>query len=142
MDLYKYRGVTKYIVDGDTLDVLVDLGFCIYKKQRIRLYGIDCPEVLTRNEKEKQAGLIVKSFMYQFLNKEVDIKSYSVNDKYGRYVAELFYQDISINNILLKIKYAKKYYGGTKPGWTNDELNNIIYSKYFNVDFCKLTNKK
>ena len=62
--MYEYKVKVVHIVDGDTIDVDIDLGFkTVLTKRRIRLYGIDTPESRTRNKEEKQRGLISKKYL-------------------------------------------------------------------------------
>ena len=65
--LYFYKCVVKRIIDGDTIDVVFDLGFDTSVKQRIRLYGINTPETRTRNKEEKQKGLAAKKRLSDIL---------------------------------------------------------------------------
>jgi micrococcal nuclease len=85
---YIYKGFVLKIIDGDTLDILVDLGFHIQKTIRVRIYGINCPE--TRGE-EKDAGLKSKNFVKELIDgKEILLKTHKdKKDKYGRWLAEI-----------------------------------------------------
>lgn len=111
MYTYKIKGVLK-VVDGDTVDVLVDLGFDIYVEKRIRLSGINTPEIRTRNKIEKKKGLAAKKRVEEWceLDKECSLilKSKGVG-KYGRVIGEIYKNGASINNILLGEGHAKPY---------------------------------
>ena len=61
--MYEYNCEIKRVVDGDTVDVIIDLGFDIFYKSRVRLYGIDTPESRTRNKDEKVRGLMSKQYL-------------------------------------------------------------------------------
>ena len=108
------------VYDGDTISVVFQ-PYDIYCKFSIRLTGIDTPEVRTKNSKEKKQGLIVRDFLRKLiLNKLVIIKCGKF-DKYGRLLADVFQYDefgkeipLSINDLLIKKKYAYAYDGGTK----------------------------
>ena len=68
--MYEYRCEVVHIVDGDTIDVDIDLGFGVWmRKERIRLYGIDTPESRTRDLEEKKYGLAAKDFLVEWLSK-------------------------------------------------------------------------
>jgi len=90
--LYYYRGKVVHIVDGDTFDIVVDLGFNIFHKVRVRLADIDTPEIFG---KEKEEGLKVKDFVEKaILNKEVYVHTEKdKKGKYGRYIAHILFTD-------------------------------------------------
>ena len=120
--MYEYKVKVVHIVDGDTIDVDIDLGFkTILTKRRIRLYGIDTPESRTRNKEEKQRGLISKKYLLLKcpIGKYITLKSHGVG-KYGRILGELFeYNNIdsshrSINQEMCDEGYAVPYFGQSK----------------------------
>ena len=90
---YRINKVTK-IVDGDTIDVLLDMGFDIKYQSRVRLFGIDTPESRTRNKEEKVRGLLSKSYLKNQLKKanKLTIKTHkgSETGKFGRILGEVF----------------------------------------------------
>jgi len=114
--MYEYKASVLRIVDGDTIDVMMDLGFETWVKKRIRLYGINCPETRTRDKKEKKAGLKAKAMTEKMCidaNYSCRIKSKSIG-KYGRVVAEVFFdmpedQYICLNDVLLDTGNAVPY---------------------------------
>lgn len=116
-EFYVYRAVVKYVYDGDTATVDIDLGFGVWmKSQVLRFYGVDAPEIRTRDAEEKERGRKVKAFvMDKLLNKEVVIKTYKdKKGKYGRWIAEIFYvnvdgERININDELLEKGLAKPF---------------------------------
>jgi micrococcal nuclease len=116
--MYTYNATVDRVVDGDTVDALVDLGFDTWKKVRIRLYGLDAWESRTRDLDEKKKGLAAKQYLIDQLesndNKFV-LVSHGVG-KYGRCLGELFLQKDgwSINEMLITEGHAKKYYGGKR----------------------------
>jgi len=124
MEKYIYRGKLERIVDGDTIDALIDVGFDIWVKKRIRYKGIDTWESRTRNLQEKKKGLAAKDRNKQLLEEVSSkpgyfrLKSYGVG-KYGRVLGEIFIQDkeentICINNQLITEGHAYVYEGGKK----------------------------
>ena len=120
-DLYVYRikSITK-VVDGDTIDANIDLGFDISFTKRIRLAGIDSPESRTTNLKEKALGLETKEWLKKTLEdaKDILIKTEKPDstEKYGRIIGHLFIngQETSLNNQMIDEGYALPYDGGKK----------------------------
>ena len=114
--MYTYNAKVERVVDGDTVDALVDLGFDVWRKVRIRFYGMDAWESRTRNKEEKVKGLAAKNRVVELLeqagNKFI-LKSYGVG-KYGRCLGELFIEEVNINQQLIKEGHAKEYYGGKR----------------------------
>jgi len=124
MEKYIYRGKLERVVDGDTIDALIDVGFDIWLKKRIRFKGIDAWESRTRNLEEKAKGLEAKARLLELLDKVSSkpgyfrIKSHGLG-KYGRLLGELFILDsngntISINQQLIEEGHAYVYDGGKK----------------------------
>ena len=124
MDKYVYRGKLERVVDGDTIDALIDVGFDIWVKKRIRYKGIDTWESRTRNLEEKKLGLAAKARNKELLEQVSSkpgyfrLKSYGVG-KYGRVLADLFIMDsngvqININETLIQEGHAYTYEGGKK----------------------------
>ena len=107
------------VVDGDTCDALIDLGFDTWVKKRIRFYGVDTWESRTRNLEEKKKGLAAKEFVKDLLENSDEgkfvLKSYGVG-KYGRVLAELFVKghEQSVNQLLIENGHAYEYDGGKK----------------------------
>ena len=116
---YRVKKVVK-VVDGDTIDVDIDLGFSISFFSRVRLAGIDTPESRTINLKEKALGLEVKEKLKKELAaaKDVVIKTEKPDssEKYGRILGWVFLDgsDVSLNQRLINEGYAWTYGGGTK----------------------------
>ena len=116
--MYTYKAKVTRVVDGDTVDALIDLGFDTHVKKRIRLYGMDAWESRTRNKEEKVKGLAAKARLKEILketNNEFILVSHGVG-KFGRCLGELFQtaDSDSINNQLISEGHAKKYYGGKR----------------------------
>jgi micrococcal nuclease len=114
---YRVAEVTK-IVDGDTIDVIIDLGFDIMYKSRVRLFGIDTPESRTRDQEEKIRGLLSKNFLKEHLksSKKIVIKTHKGEEtgKFGRILGEIFIDGININQKMCDEGYAVAYYGQNK----------------------------
>jgi micrococcal nuclease len=108
------------IVDGDTIDVLIDLGFDILFQSRVRLAGIDTPESRTKDLKEKALGLESKEYLKKQLKdaKSVVIKTEKMNstEKFGRILGWLYINGdtVSINDHMINDGYAWGYLGETK----------------------------
>ena len=117
--IYRIRTISK-VVDGDTIDADIDLGFDISLSKRIRLAGIDTPESRTTNIKEKAMGLESKEWLKKTLEgaKDILIKTElpDSTEKYGRIIGHLFIngQETSLNNQMISEGYALAYDGGTK----------------------------
>ena len=129
MDKYIYRAKLDRVVDGDTVDALIDVGFDIWFKKRIRFKGLDTWESRTRNLEEKALGLKAKARTKELLEKVSSksgyfrIKSYGLG-KYGRVLAEVFIMDKdgkqwNINQTLISEGHAYVYDGGKKKVFTS-----------------------
>ena len=117
--IYRIKSVIK-VVDGDTIDALIDLGFDISLEKRIRLAGIDTPESRTTNAKEKIMGLESKDWLKHRVEnaQRILIKTElpDSTEKYGRIIGHLFIngEETSLNNQMIIDVYALAYDGGTK----------------------------
>ena len=116
---YNVKSVA-HIVDGDTLDLIVDLGFNITHKIRVRLEGIDTPESRTKDLEEKARGLESKAYFTEMLAKcegTLIVQTHK-KGKYGRYIGTLISDDgdsrVDINRMLIREGYAVEYTGGKK----------------------------
>ena len=129
MEKYIYRGKLERVVDGDTIDALIDVGFDIWIKKRIRYSGIDTWESRTRDLEEKAKGLEAKARNKELLMEVSSkpgyfrLKSFGVG-KYGRVLGEIYIQDsnkntICINNQLINEGHAYIYEGGKKKLFTS-----------------------
>jgi len=124
--IYRIRSIAK-VVDGDTIDADIDLGFDISLSKRIRLAGIDTPESRTKDEYEKKLGLESKEWLKKHLEgaKDIIVKTElpDSTEKYGRIIGHLYIGDAevsavnrkkSVNNQMIDEGYAWEYDGGTK----------------------------
>jgi micrococcal nuclease len=127
--MYQYKAKLIRVVDGDTVDAMIDCGFNTFKKERIRLYGIDTPETRTRDKKEKEKGLAAKARLIELIeegNNEFIVEtSIDKKGKYGRLLGNLFRIKSSektstasaaqsYNETLLTEGHAVEYLGGKK----------------------------
>jgi micrococcal nuclease len=112
---YRVDKVIK-IIDGDTIDVMLDLGFDIKYKSRIRLFGIDTPESRTRDLVEKKYGLMSKQFLKENLKGHITIKTYKGEEtgKFGRILGDVWVDGKSVNKKMCKAGHAVEYYGQNK----------------------------
>ena len=129
--MFEYKCNLVKVVDGDTVDVDIDLGFGVWlRKQRIRLYGIDTPESRTRDKVEKVYGLAAKDFLSKMLSTgEMSIKTHKdAKGKFGRILGELFMKtsvgELSLNKSLVENSHAVRYYGQSKEVLLSEHLTN------------------
>ena len=124
--MFEYKCVITKIIDGDTVDVDIDLGFdCWLRKQRIRLYGIDTPESRTRDKQEKRYGLAAKRFVENFIpvGSSAILKT-KEKGKYGRYLGDLKVGSKWLCKALLDNHHAVKYFGQSKKDIKKGHLAN------------------
>ena len=130
--MYEYRVEIKRVVDGDTVDVDIDLGFGIWmRNERIRLMGIDTPESRTRDLEEKKYGLAAKKFLQNMLDDEGGIRLKTDKDaegKFGRILGTFYrttnYADQSINDYMVEKHHAVAYFGQSKDLIKEEHLAN------------------
>jgi micrococcal nuclease len=127
--MYEYKCTVVKIIDGDTVDVDIDLGFDVWlKKQRIRLYGVDTPESRTRDKVEKVFGLLAKDFVSDRLpigSKQVlRTKKDDSRGKFGRILGEFVHKKSTINQLLVDTHNAVAYFGQSKEEIKQSHLDN------------------
>ncbi len=131
MEKYIYKAKLERVVDGDTVDALIDLGFDTWVKKRIRYKGIDTWESRTKDLDEKKLGLAAKDRNKELLESVSSkpgyfrLKSHGVG-KYGRVLGEIFVKDIegieyNVNQTLIDEGHAYEYEGGKKKMFVNKE---------------------
>jgi|TARA_B100001094_G_scaffold38607_1_gene32961 micrococcal nuclease len=114
--MYYYKTEVLRVVDGDTVDVRMDLGFNVWHKCRVRLLGINAPESRTRDLEEKKRGLAAKAFLIEVLEtaqSDVELQSHGTG-KYGRVLGEFYINGVNINDLMVKEGHAVKYDGGKR----------------------------
>ena len=120
---FRVTEITK-VLDGDTIDVLIDLGFDLFKKERVRIAGVDTPEKRTKNLEEKELGIDATNWLKEKLEStlagddELTIRTELVGGvgKYGRLLGWLYVgeSNVSLNEQMITEGYAHAYDGGTK----------------------------
>ena len=122
--MYNYKISPLKVVDGDTIDAEIDLGFDIKVKKRVRFMGINAPESRTRDLEEKARGLAAKDRVKQLLEgcKNIQLHSHGIG-KFGRCLGEIFLDTIdgqekltleSLNELLIREGHAIEYHGGKR----------------------------
>ena len=139
--MYEYSAKVRRVVDGDTVDVDIDLGFgIIYANQRIRLYGIDTPESRTRDLVEKKFGYAAKEFLTAMLGKDCVLRTHKDGvGKYGRILGEFIVWDSetdsyrSVNKIMVDKHLAVEYYGQSKDAIEDEHIKNrsLVEKRYY-----------
>ena len=119
LDKHNYSAKLLRVVDGDTCDAMIDLGFNTWVKKRIRFYGVDTWESRTRNLEEKKKGLAAKEYVKDLLENSDEGKFSIISHgkgKYGRVLGELFVKghDTSVNELLKENGHAYEYHGEKK----------------------------
>jgi len=126
--MYEYKCEVTRIVDGDTIDVILDLGFSILHKARVRLYAIDTPESRTRNKDEKARGLMAKNFIVQNVNaaEQCVIQTHLKDSKgkFGRVLGTLVTDELNVNEALVENHLAVAYHGQNKQTIEEAHLKN------------------
>ena len=121
--MYEYKCKILRVVDGDTVDIDIDLGFGVWMhKERVRMMGIDTPESRTRDKVEKAFGLASKSRLkellpvgsIQVLKTEIDKSGEDKKGKFGRILGDFLIDDRRATDILIEEGHAVAYFGGSK----------------------------
>ena len=117
--MYEYNCKVVRIIDGDTVDVDIDLGFAVWlKKQRIRLFGVDTPESRTRDALEKKFGIMAKNFVKGRLpvgsNQVLRTRLDDSRGKFGRILGEFVVEDTTLNQLLIVTNNGVPYFGQSK----------------------------
>ena len=116
--MFEYNATVTKVVDGDTIDAMVDLGFGTWKKVRIRMHGINAPESRTRDLEEKKKGLAAKARLIEMLEENENhfiLVSHGVG-KFGRCLGEIYIKghDTSLNKQLISEGHGTEYFGGKR----------------------------
>jgi len=130
--MYEYRAKLIKVVDGDTVDVDIDLGFGVWlKDERVRIMGIDTPESRTRDKVEKVFGLASKDRLKELLSKDVILKTFAAKDgedmkgKFGRILGDFILEDDRmVTDVLIEEGHAVKYHGQNKADVEKAHLAN------------------
>ena len=142
--MYEYRCTVIRVIDGDTVDVNIELGFdIVLANQRVRLHGIDTPESRTADPIEKQYGILSKDFLKQYLHegdytvlrtiKEAD--GGDAKGKFGRILGQFLVYDAkkdcqrTVNDMMIEYGYAVAYHGQSKDDIQDQHMKNRILLK-------------
>lgn len=116
--MYEYQAIIKRVVDGDTVDIDIDLGFgVVLRDERVRIMGIDTPESRTSDKTEKVFGLASKERLKQLLGKKsiLKCKEYDSKGKFGRILGDFTTNDgRMVTDVLVEEGHAVAYFGGSK----------------------------
>lgn len=129
--MYEYRVKILKVVDGDTVDVDIDLGFGVWiKDERVRIMGIDTPESRTKDKTEKVFGLASKERLKEMLGKEAILKTMVNKDgedmkgKFGRILGDFVYNDTTVSKVLIEEGHAVEYWGQSKDDVQDQHMAN------------------
>ena len=129
--MYEYKCKVVKVVDGDTVDVDIDLGFGVWlKDERVRIMGIDTPESRTRDLVEKKFGLAAKAKLKSLLGKTtvlkttINKKGVDMKGKFGRVLGDFLYKDKPVSKIMCETGHAVAYFGGAKADVQKQHLKN------------------
>ena len=126
--MYEYSCKVDRVVDGDTVDVVLDLGFDILFKSRVRLYGIDTPESRTRDLDEKARGKMAGAYLKEALDNGtkvvIETKLKDSRGKYGRVLGNVVVDGVNINEAMVENSLAVAYFGQSKDDVEAEHLIN------------------
>ena len=126
--MYEYSCTVDRVVDGDTIDVILDLGFDILYRSRVRLYGIDTPESRTRDKDEKVRGKLASAFLQEAIDNGskviIETKLKDSKGKFGRVLGNVIVDGININQQMVDNYLAVAYFGQSKTDIEEEHLRN------------------
>ena len=129
--MWTYRAKVIRVIDGDTVDVDVDLGFGIWQKnERVRIMGIDTPESRTRDKIEKKFGLAAKAKLKSLLGPKpvlqttISKKGEDMKGKFGRVLGDFIVDGKQVTEIMCKTGHAVPYFGGAKADTQKQHMKN------------------
>ena len=123
--MYEYNCTVDRVVDVDTIDVVLDLGFSVLYKSRVRLFGIDTPESRTRNKAEKARGKMASKYLEDAVNSGDVVIRTELKDsrgKFGRVLGTVVVDGVDINQAMCKAHLAVPYFGQSK-----DDVLSLIH---------------
>jgi micrococcal nuclease len=126
--MYEYACKVNRVVDGDTIDVVLDLGFDILYRCRVRLYGIDTPESRTRDKDEKVRGKLASAFLKDSVKKGkkviIETKLKDSKGKFGRVLGNVIVDGLNLNQVMIDNFLAVAYFGQSKDDIEAEHLVN------------------
>jgi len=129
--MWTYRTKLRRVVDGDTVDVDIDLGFGIWQmNERVRIMGIDTPESRTRDKIEKKFGLAAKAKLKSLLGPKpvlqttISKKGEDMKGKFGRVLGDFLVDGKQVTEIMCKTGHAVPYFGGAKADTQKQHMKN------------------
>ena len=126
--MYEYSCKVDRVVDGDTIDVVLDLGFDILYRCRVRLYGIDTPESRTRDKDEKVRGKLASAFLKDSVKKGkkviIETKLKDSKGKFGRVLGNVIVDGLNLNQVMIDKFLAVAYFGQSKDDIEEEHLVN------------------
>ena len=125
--MYEYKCEVTRVVDGDTIDVILDLGFKILHKARVRLFGIDTPESRTRNKDEKVRGKMASKFLQEAIDSGSVVIRTELKDsrgKFGRVLGTVMVDKVDINQAMCEAHLAVPYFGQSKDDVEASHMDN------------------
>ena len=125
--MYEYNCTVDRVVDGDTIDVVLDLGFSVLYKSRVRLFGIDTPESRTRNKDEKARGKMASKYLEDAVNSGDVVIRTELKDsrgKFGRVLGTVVVDGVDINQAMCKAHLAVPYFGQSKDDIEASHMKN------------------
>ena len=122
---YRVKSIVK-VIDGDTFDCVLDLGFDVLLEARVRLYGIDTPESRTRDKVEKKYGLLAKAWLKERLCKDIIVSTVLDNEKgkFGRVLGTVWKDGVNLNKMMIDEGHAVEYHGQSKDDIQQAQLDN------------------
>ena len=122
---YRVKSIVK-IIDGDTFDCIMDLGFDVLLEARVRMAGIDTPESRTRDLEEKKFGLLAKEWLIAHLNDDIIISTELDNEKgkFGRVLGTVWAEGTNINEKMIEEHMAVRYHGQAKSDVEAEHMKN------------------
>jgi len=122
---YRVKSIVK-IIDGDTFDCIMDLGFDVLLEARVRMAGIDTPESRTRDLEEKKFGLLAKEWLIEHLNDDIIISTQLDNEKgkFGRVLGTVWAEGTNINEKMIEEHMAVRYHGQAKSDVEVEHMKN------------------
>ena len=125
--MYEYKAIVIKVIDGDTVDVDLDLGFDVMlKKERVRIMGIDTPESRTRDKEEKKFGLASKARLKELLGKDTVLvcQKYDAKGKFGRILGDFLCKGRALSIVMVDNHHAVAYHGQSKEDIKEAHLAN------------------